>query len=132
MKKIALGLMALLLATSSHSHADDRSQPSNKEGCKPQVECTQGSSPREHMVALLELRDDQLEEVMDILEQSRHQRRTLHSSSREQHEALFQQTLDQLQPLLDEVQMKRFIEFAEQRRAAGKPKKGPRDERGRE
>ena len=101
---ILLGLTDLPVSAISDSR--------DKGDCRQAPDCQQ-QDPRQHMTNLLSLRSDQVESVMQVLKASHEQRKTMHQSGREQHKALHEKTLQQLEPLLDQEQMARFVSFSE-------------------
>ena len=106
---ILRGVTALpVLADSGNSGIGDK-----KVDCPQSSNCQQKKNPGKRMIKMLSLRDDQVEEVMKVLKASHEKRQSLRTEGREQHKALHEQTLQQLEPLLDEEQMTRFVSFSE-------------------
>jgi len=96
---------------SKNSDCRMRDQCSREQGSEHH---SQKNDPRQHIVSLLGLRNDQKSAVLKVLDEAHEKRMQTRNSSREQHRALHTQVLKQLEPLLDDEQMSRFISFSEE------------------
>ena len=107
---------AILLSVSLGAGAEERGREPggvHQSECMGSGDCNRGG-PEKHMVSLLSLRDDQIEPVMSILRDSQQKRRGLGENGRDQHEALFKETLTRLGAYLDKQQIDKFVEFSEE------------------
>ncbi|MCW8923602.1 MAG: hypothetical protein OQK69_08250 [Gammaproteobacteria bacterium] len=105
---IFLGMTALPVS----GYADNKGMGADKGDCPQPPNCQQ-HDPKQHMTQMLSLREDQIEAVMKVLKSSHEKRMSMRQADRQQHEAIYEQTLQQLEPLLDNDQMARFVSFSE-------------------
>ena len=107
---IFLGMTALPVLANPGGMGD---KPMRGQGDCAQPTSCQQHDPKQHMTQMLSLREDQIEAVMKVLKASHEKRMSMRQADRQQHEAIYEQTLQQLEPLLDDDQMARFVSFSE-------------------
>ena len=105
-------------------NAENRPMADRQSDCRQSADCRK-PDPKEHMTKMLALREGQIEAVMKVLKASREKRKNTQQVSREQHDVIFEKTLQQLEPLLDDEQMARFISFSEKMKKKHQQRMGP-------
>ncbi|QKQ25205.1 hypothetical protein [Candidatus Reidiella endopervernicosa] len=129
-KQSTLLLMLCLLTLPSMARPPAHDSIDKTRDCQPSETChsTQQQRSQERMPEILSLRDEQVEEVMNILERSHEKRHALQRRDKEQRQLLHEETVEALKPLLNEQQLARFVGFtAGMRMAHQRPPKNRRD-----